>query len=104
MSIQSINPSGIQSALGVNSSSAAGKSGLTGATQDLAKSFESILQDLSQTEQNSDSLVQKLSAGEDVDLHQVMIAQEQTDISFKVAMAVRDKLVEAYKEVMRMNV
>ena len=46
----------------------------------------------------------KLAAGEEVELHQVMISAEQTDISFRVAMAIRDKLVEAYQETMRMSV
>lgn len=62
------------------------------------------LDSLSQTQNNSDALLQKLSAGESVDLHQVMIAAEQTDIGFKVAMAMRDKLVDAYHEIMRMSV
>jgi flagellar hook-basal body complex protein FliE len=33
-----------------------------------------------------------------------MIASEQSDISFRVALAIRDKLVEAYRDVMHMNV
>jgi flagellar hook-basal body complex protein FliE len=45
-----------------------------------------------------------LAAGEDVDIHQVMIAADQADISFKIAIGIRDKLVDAYKEVSRMNV
>jgi flagellar hook-basal body complex protein FliE len=39
-----------------------------------------------------------------VELHQVMIAAEETDINFRVAMAIRDRLVEAYREVTRMAV
>ena len=67
-------------------------------------SFNELLDNLSKTQQTSDDLIQKLAAGENVDLHQVMIAVEQTDVSFKVAMAIRDRLLEAYREVMRMNV
>jgi flagellar hook-basal body complex protein FliE len=67
-------------------------------------SFDKMLQDLSQTQNNSDNLLKKLAAGEEVDLHNVMIATEQTDLSFRVAMAIRDRLVESYREVMRMNV
>ena len=48
--------------------------------------------------------MQKLAAGETIDLHQVMISAEQTDIAFRVALSLRDKLVEAYQEVMRMQV
>jgi flagellar hook-basal body complex protein FliE len=76
----------------------------TGAAQAVGATFNQALQALSQTQANSDSLIQKLAAGENVDLHQVMIAAEQTDIQFRVAIAMRDKLVEAYHEVMRMNV
>ena len=46
----------------------------------------------------------KTGGGENVDLHQVMIAAEETDIAFRVALSMRDKLVEAYQEVMRMQV
>jgi flagellar hook-basal body complex protein FliE len=67
-------------------------------------SFGKMLDSLSQTQAESDALIQKLAAGEEVDLHQVMIASEQSDISFRVALAIRDKLVEAYRDVMHMNV
>jgi flagellar hook-basal body complex protein FliE len=67
-------------------------------------SFSNMLDGLSQQQNQSDGLIKKLAAGEDVDLHQVMIASEQTDISFKVAIAMRDRLVEAYREVSRMGV
>lgn len=75
-----------------------------GAASQVGATFNQALESLSQTQANSDTLIQKLAAGENVDLHQVMIAAEQTDIQFRVAVAMRDKLVEAYHEVMRMNV
>ncbi len=67
-------------------------------------SFSQALDSLSQTQNDSDLLVQQLAAGEDVDLHQVMIASEETDINFRIAVAIRDRLVDAYREVMRMAV
>jgi flagellar hook-basal body complex protein FliE len=67
-------------------------------------SFSSMLDSLSRQQNETDSLMAKLAAGEEVELHQVMISAEQTDISFRVAMAIRDKLVEAYQETMRMAV
>lgn len=76
----------------------------TNAVKQVSNMVTQALDNLSQTQNNSDALLQKLAAGESVDLHQVMIAAEQTDIGFKVAMAMRDKLVDAYHEVMRMNV
>ncbi|MFZ5808681.1 MAG: flagellar hook-basal body complex protein FliE [Chloroflexota bacterium] len=79
-----------------------------GKAQNIAEQFGQTFQDaldsLSQSQFTSDDLIQKLAMGEDVELHQVMIAAEQTDVNFRVAVAIRDKLVEAYREIMRMGV
>ncbi len=72
--------------------------------KEVGKTFDSLLQDLNATQKTSDDLMTKLAAGEDVDIHQVMIAADQADISFKIAIGIRDKLVDAYKEISRMNV
>ena len=72
--------------------------------QPAATSFTQALDSLSQTQNNSDTLLQQLAAGENVDIHNVMIAAEQTDVTFRVALAMRDKLVDAYNETMRMSV
>jgi flagellar hook-basal body complex protein FliE len=66
--------------------------------------FKQTLESLSDMQNTSDNLISQLAAGENVDIHQVMIANEQTDISFRVAMAIRDQLVNTYREVMRMAV
>lgn len=70
----------------------------------LGDTFGKALDSLNQTQNASDTLMQKLVAGENVDLHQVMIASEEANISMQVALAMRDKLVSAYQEVMRMSV
>ncbi|NMB90646.1 MAG: flagellar hook-basal body complex protein FliE [Chloroflexi bacterium] len=66
--------------------------------------FADALDALNQSQLESDQLVEKLAAGQDVDLHDVMISMEENDINFRVAIAIRDQLVDAYREVMRMNV
>jgi flagellar hook-basal body complex protein FliE len=76
----------------------------TTAVNEVGKTFDQVLNGLSNTENNSDNLMARLAAGEDVDLHEVMIATEQTDVSFRVAMSIRDKLVDAYKEITRMSI
>ncbi|MCP3979374.1 MAG: flagellar hook-basal body complex protein FliE [bacterium] len=40
---------------------------------------------------------------EDIDLHDVLIKVEEAEIAFKTMMQIRNKLVEAYQEVMRMG-
>ena len=48
--------------------------------------------------------VQDLIAGGETNLHEAMIALQKADVSFKVLMEVRDKIISAYKEIMRMQV
>ncbi len=66
--------------------------------------FNDMLTALTQSESESNSLASQLATGGSVDLHDVMIGLEQTDIQFKVAMAIRDRLVDAYREVSRMQI
>lgn len=73
-------------------------------TKQITQSFEDMLSSLNQSQQKSDNLVEQLARGEDVDLHTVMIALEENNVNFNVALGIRDKLVEAYREVMRMQV
>ena len=55
-------------------------------------------------QKDSDQLGTKLAAGEPVDLHDVMLAQERASMGFQLAVQVRNKLVEAYTDVMRTQV
>jgi flagellar hook-basal body complex protein FliE len=56
------------------------------------------------TEQiKADVMTEKLVKGENVDLHQVMIASQKASISLQLAVEVRNKVIEAYQEVMRMQ-
>ena len=96
--IQPFNPNTIGSITGANST------GATSQTQSIGQTFNQVLDSLNQSQLTSDNLVQQLSAGGDVDLHDVMIATEENDVNFRVAMAIRDKLVDAYRQVMQMNV
>jgi flagellar hook-basal body complex protein FliE len=52
----------------------------------------------------ADQSMQDLAVGRAKTLHETMISVEQANISFKMMMAVRSKLVNAYHEVMRMQV
>ncbi len=68
------------------------------------KTLEQAIQALNNQQLEADQWAARLAAGEDVDLHQVLIALEQAEIGFRLALQVRSKLVEAYQEIMRMQV
>lgn len=46
----------------------------------------------------------KLISGEDSDLHSAMAAMEKADLSIQFTVQVRNKIIEAYNEVMRMQI
>ncbi len=89
---------------GVGGASTLSGSQKSNQTEPLTKGFKEILDSLNQSQATSDDLIKKLAAGEDVDVHEVMTAFEETDINFRVSMAIRDRLVDAYQQVTRMQI
>lgn len=61
------------------------------------------LQDLNQEVKKVDELTESFLMGEK-DFHEVAVQIRQSDLALKYAFAVRNKLVDAYREVMRMSV
>lgn len=53
---------------------------------------------------NADREVQQVALGEAGNLHEVMIHIEEAKLSFQLLAQVRNKMLEAYQEVMRMQV
>lgn len=54
--------------------------------------------------QQSSELKAQLLTGQVQDLHQVMIAAEKAGLAFQLTVQIRNKVVEAYQEIMRMQV
>jgi flagellar hook-basal body complex protein FliE len=77
-------------------------------TDQAGSDFGSMLKDaigsLSSLGAQADASSLKLATGEPVDIHEVMLNTEQASLGFQVALQVRNKLVDAYSEIMRMSV
>lgn len=52
----------------------------------------------------STQAVNDLLAGKDIPLHQAMIAMQEAGVAFQLMVEVRNKLLDGYKELMRMQV
>lgn len=78
-----------------------GTTGTTGPsfTERLREAVDGVNQTQVVAHQASDAYAN----GESNDIHGTMIALEQADISFRVVSNIRSRLVEAYREVMRMG-
>ncbi len=66
--------------------------------------MDNYLQEVNSLQQEADKAVLDLAAGRKDNLHQVVAAINEADLSFRLMMEVRNKLLEAYKEIMRMQV
>ena len=98
MQIAGISSAASAPAAGQNAAKAGPSSG------SFADLLESLTKDLSQTEQNASSTAAKAALGESVDLHNVAIASELESLAFQLALQMRNKMVEAYQEIFRMQV
>jgi len=71
-------------------------------------SFESMVSDglhhVSEQLQASQVDLQRLATGDVDNLHQVMLRLEESRISFQLMLQVRNRLLESYQDVMRMQV
>ena len=112
--IMSLKDSSAFSTASIVSWSVAGLGGPEGAAKSGASekgsgsSFATVLKDslseVNKMQQKADAAVTALATGEKVSLHETMIAMEQADVSFRMMMQVRNKIVEAYQEILRMQV
>lgn len=62
------------------------------------------LQEVNQQLMTSQSDLQQLAVGNTQNLHRLMIGLEETRMSFQLMLQVRNRLLESYQEVMRMQV
>jgi flagellar hook-basal body complex protein FliE len=67
------------------------------------KLLNEAIQQVNDVEKSSQTELQKF-LGNESDLHSVMIALEKADLSFQTMMQVRNKIVQAYQEIMKSQV
>jgi flagellar hook-basal body complex protein FliE len=71
-------------------------------------SFENLLGnfvgDVSQKQTAANDTVNALFSGQNVSLHQTMISMEEANLSFQMMVEVRNKLLDSYQELMKMQV
>jgi flagellar hook-basal body complex protein FliE len=77
-------------------------------TQKSDASFEdaikSALKEVSQIQNEAEKAIEDFAKGEVKDIHTVVIAMEKADVSLQTLLQVRNKLLTAYEDIMRMLV
>lgn len=81
------------------------------AAQEEFEEFETVFQsalgmvdETSDLQNQADSAVIRFALGESENTHDLLIAQEKANVALQYTVAVKDKLVEAYREIMQMQI
>ena len=77
-------------------------------TQPKSTSFTDYLtaqvKEVNNSQKAADKAVTDLASGKSENIHETMLQIQKADLSLKTMMQVRNKILEAYKEIMRMQV
>jgi|SRR5581483_4784324 len=89
--IQPIDPGGIASA---------GSGGAPGAFQ---SALNSAINNVEHSRENSHQTINNFLGGGNQELHEVALSVQQSELAFEMLVQVRNKVISAYQEVMRMQ-
>ena len=63
-----------------------------------------LVSEVSAQQSNAGQTVAALQGGQNVPLHQAVISMEEANVSFQLMVEVRNRLLESYQEIMRMQI
>lgn len=74
----------------------------------LSKTFGEFLKDsmseVNDLQHEANKAMERLASGESKNIHETLLAVEKADIAFRTMNQVRSKVIDAYKEIMRMQI
>lgn len=76
----------------------------SGAAAPFADALKGAVAETNRLQREADGAAMNVLAGDAGSLHQAMIALEKADISFRTLLQVRNRVLEAYQEIMRIQV
>src|SRR6476646_3684548 len=76
----------------------------SGATTGFGALLDRAMGSVNGQQQAADQAVLDLAAGRVTDLHQVTLAVSKADLAFRLFLEIRNRLTDAYQEIMRMQV
>lgn len=66
--------------------------------------LKEAVDEVNKLQREADKKVEDFVLGKVEDIHDVMVAIQKADIAFRLIMEIRDRAVEAYREIVRMQV
>ena len=69
-----------------------------GMDEDFKKVLTKLISEVDQSQKDADVSLQQLAKGETNSIQDVVLKMEEADVSFKMMLEIRNKLLQAYKE------
>ena len=96
-----INP--ITNITSINIPAAISPSTASGASGGFAKVLEGSINTLESMQHDAGTSIQQFLSGENEDLHTTILATQKAELAFELGLQVRNKVVSAYQEIMKMQ-
>ena len=100
MNINGFNPAYLVSGLSAGTPSTS----VSNSPESFGSAVKDAVQSLEKSQAGAELEMARAVAGESPDLHRTIIALQTADLGFQAALQVRNKLIGAYEEIMRMQV
>ena len=75
-----------------------------GSKKSFSELLASSITEVNGLQQEANKAIQNLVTGKSKNLHETMLAVEKAEIAFKTMNQIRSKVIDAYREVMRMQI
>ena len=76
----------------------------SGAKVAFENTFKEFLQEVNAQQMRAEEMTKAFARGEVQDLHEVVLARHEAEVSLRLMIQMRDRVIAAYQEVMRMPV
>lgn len=98
LNIQSIGTSSLLNNISLNEVNSENNTGTS-----FSKVLGDAINKVNDAEVNANNKIEALIKGEDVSMHEVMIAMQESQLSLQALIEVRNKTVEAYQEISKLQ-
>ena len=71
---------------------------------DFKELLNTAVKSVSETQTGADQAIAQLASGQNIELHNVMLAAQKAQLTLQLALQVKTKVTEAYQEIMRMQI
>jgi len=88
----------------VGDAPATGQAHETGKGTSFFEALEKSMSEVNADQHTADAAIKDLVAGKSKNIHETMLQIQKAELSLKAMMQVRNKILEAYKEIIRMQV